>query len=114
MLLYMLKLSKTCKDIYGWNIILGSTVVDRCGVADMLSLDAKDHLEDVQPYSRDTQEAKTTWIFTNFKGKIGMKPYMQETHVQYPSLYIDLYYIKWAVRCQNNRETKAELFPVVL
>lgn len=69
-------------------------------MADIVYTLARDHLQDVEALEEHrvkTSEDEYVFVFCG------------ETHVQCPSLCIDLYYIKRAVPCQTNSRNKASV-----
>lgn len=69
-------------------------------MADIVSALARKHLQDVEALEEHrVKEREDEYVFV----------FSRETHVQCLSLCIDLYYIKRAVRCQNNSRNKASV-----
>lgn len=67
-------------------------------MADMVSTLARNHLQDVEALEGNREKlGEDEYVFV----------FSRETHVQCLTLSIDLYYIKRAVRCQNNSRNKA-------
>lgn len=64
----------------------------------MVSALARNQLQNVETQEESKKKpAKNEYVFV----------FIRETHVHCLSLHIDLYYIKWAVPCQNNSREKA-------
>lgn len=78
--------------------ILLNAIAGRCTMADIVSVLARNRLQDVEALEENTvKQGEDEYVFV----------FSRETHVQCLSLSIDLYYIKQAVRCQNNSRNKA-------
>lgn len=78
--------------------ILLNAIAGQCTMADAVCALARNHLQDIEALEENREkQGEDEYVFV----------FSRETHVQCLSLSIDLYYIKRAVRCQNNSRSKA-------